>query len=219
MKAMGALPRCLLEKELESVGIRLNKHKPNIYFKVRPLSPAGCSAGGSGLCQPVAEARGAVAAGPSSAGLPSPLLLQPKKGGGISFNSTVTLTQCSEKLVQLILHEYSILNEWAVRGTQSLQSTGAGGWAETALQHQEQQASWPLEQALRKLWWQPWHEGLLTPLPACLLSGGLPDYSLAGAQQWFPGSSPTMRCYGGRSHLEGHKTRWQGKQPLGSRAS
>lgn len=36
--------------------------------------------------------------------------LQPKKGGGISFNSTVTLTQCSEKLVQLILHEYSILS-------------------------------------------------------------------------------------------------------------
>lgn len=60
------MPRSLLEKELESVGIRLNKHKPNIYFK-------------------------------------------PKKGGGISFNSTVTLTQCSEKLVQLILHEYSIL--------------------------------------------------------------------------------------------------------------
>ncbi|OXB81923.1 UNVERIFIED_CONTAM: hypothetical protein H355_015120 [Colinus virginianus] len=57
----------LLEKELESVGIRLNKSKPNIYFK-------------------------------------------PKKGGGISFNSTVTLTQCSEKLVQLILHEYKIFN-------------------------------------------------------------------------------------------------------------
>ncbi|XP_054565560.1 developmentally-regulated GTP-binding protein 2 isoform X2 [Eptesicus fuscus] len=67
VKAMGALPRSLLEKELESVGIRLNKHKPNIYFK-------------------------------------------PKKGGGISFNSTVTLTQCSEKLVQLILHEYKIFN-------------------------------------------------------------------------------------------------------------
>ncbi|XP_035303757.1 developmentally-regulated GTP-binding protein 2 isoform X2 [Cricetulus griseus] len=62
----GDVQRSLLEKELESVGIRLNKHKPNIYFK-------------------------------------------PKKGGGISFNSTVTLTQCSEKLVQLILHEYSIL--------------------------------------------------------------------------------------------------------------
>ncbi|OXB68764.1 hypothetical protein ASZ78_002179 [Callipepla squamata] len=59
--------RALLEKELESVGIRLNKSKPNIYFK-------------------------------------------PKKGGGISFNSTVTLTQCSEKLVQLILHEYKIFN-------------------------------------------------------------------------------------------------------------
>lgn len=26
--------RQLLEKELESVGIRLNKNKPNIYFKV-----------------------------------------------------------------------------------------------------------------------------------------------------------------------------------------
>lgn len=28
--------RGLLEKELESVGIRLNKRKPNIYFKVSP---------------------------------------------------------------------------------------------------------------------------------------------------------------------------------------
>lgn len=27
--------RELLERELESVGIRLNKQKPNIYFKVR----------------------------------------------------------------------------------------------------------------------------------------------------------------------------------------
>uniref|UniRef100_A0A7M4FHF5 Developmentally regulated GTP binding protein 2 n=1 Tax=Crocodylus porosus TaxID=8502 RepID=A0A7M4FHF5_CROPO len=63
----GEVQRCLLERELESVGIRLNKSKPNIYFK-------------------------------------------PKKGGGISFNSTVTLTQCSEKLVQLILHEYKIFN-------------------------------------------------------------------------------------------------------------
>uniref|UniRef100_A0A8C5QRC8 Developmentally regulated GTP binding protein 2 n=1 Tax=Leptobrachium leishanense TaxID=445787 RepID=A0A8C5QRC8_9ANUR len=34
----------------------------------------------------------------------------PKKGGGISFNSTVPLTQCSEKLVQLILHEYKMFN-------------------------------------------------------------------------------------------------------------
>ncbi|XP_020670277.3 developmentally-regulated GTP-binding protein 2 isoform X1 [Pogona vitticeps] len=63
----GEVQRALLEKELESVGIRLNKNKPNIYFK-------------------------------------------PKKGGGISFNSTVMLTQCSEKLVQLILHEYKIFN-------------------------------------------------------------------------------------------------------------
>jgi len=31
-----------------------------------------------------------------------------KKGGGVSFNSMVPLTKCSEKMVQLILHEYSI---------------------------------------------------------------------------------------------------------------
>lgn len=32
-----------------------------------------------------------------------------KKAGGVAFNSTVPLTKCSEKMVQLILHEYSIL--------------------------------------------------------------------------------------------------------------
>uniref|UniRef100_A0A8C2G444 Developmentally regulated GTP binding protein 2 n=1 Tax=Cyprinus carpio TaxID=7962 RepID=A0A8C2G444_CYPCA len=63
----GDVQRELLEKELESVGIRLNRPKPNIYFK-------------------------------------------PKKGGGLSYNSTVPLTHCSEKLVQLILHEYKIFN-------------------------------------------------------------------------------------------------------------
>uniref|UniRef100_A0A8C9SWW4 Developmentally regulated GTP binding protein 2 n=1 Tax=Scleropages formosus TaxID=113540 RepID=A0A8C9SWW4_SCLFO len=64
----GDVQRALLEKELESVGIRLNRLKPNIYFK-------------------------------------------PKKCGGLSYNSTVPLTHCSEKLVQLILHEYSILSQ------------------------------------------------------------------------------------------------------------
>lgn len=34
---------------------------------------------------------------------------QQKKGGGISFNSTLPLTKCNEKMVQLILHEWSIL--------------------------------------------------------------------------------------------------------------
>nr|CAG4651789.1 EOG090X05AE [Triops cancriformis] len=63
----GELQRTLLEKELESVGIRLNVEKPNIYFKQ-------------------------------------------KKGGGIAFNSTCTLTKVDEKLVQLILHEYKIFN-------------------------------------------------------------------------------------------------------------
>ncbi|XP_052686367.1 GATOR complex protein NPRL3-like [Crassostrea angulata] len=57
----------LLTAELESVGIRLNKRKPNIYFKQ-------------------------------------------KKGGGISFNSTLPLTKCNEKMVQLILHEWKIFN-------------------------------------------------------------------------------------------------------------
>ena len=37
------------------------------------------------------------------------LSLQVKKGGGMSINSTVTLTKMSEKMAQLILHEYSIL--------------------------------------------------------------------------------------------------------------
>nr|ADD38304.1 Developmentally-regulated GTP-binding protein 2 [Lepeophtheirus salmonis] len=57
----------LLERELHSVGIRLNESKPNIYFKQ-------------------------------------------KKAGGISFNSTLTLTKMDEKLCQMILHEYKIFN-------------------------------------------------------------------------------------------------------------
>lgn len=59
--------RELLERELESVGIRLNKAKPNIYFKQ-------------------------------------------KKGGGLSFNSTCTLSRCNEKMVQTILHSFKIFN-------------------------------------------------------------------------------------------------------------
>lgn len=110
--------RALLEKELESVGIRLNKSKPNIYFKVRLPGPLP----GTGCARCLLQARVTVCC-PScwtdsqggcrfcrwflSCFIAS---LQPKKGGGISFNSTVTLTQCSEKLVQLILHEYSILS-------------------------------------------------------------------------------------------------------------
>ncbi|WAQ97440.1 DRG2-like protein [Mya arenaria] len=57
----------LLTAELESVGIRLNRRRPNIYYK-------------------------------------------PKKGGGVSFNSTLPLTKTSEKMIQLILHEYKIFN-------------------------------------------------------------------------------------------------------------
>jgi ribosome-interacting GTPase 1 len=58
--------RDLLERELDSVGIRLNTAPPNIYFKI-------------------------------------------KKAGGISFNSTMTLTHVDEKLVYLILHEYKVM--------------------------------------------------------------------------------------------------------------
>ena len=65
--AKGDVQKRLLEKELETCGIRLNARKPNIYFKV-------------------------------------------KKGGGVTFNATCTLTHLSEKLVQLILHEYKIFN-------------------------------------------------------------------------------------------------------------
>jgi len=42
--------------------------------------------------------------------LPPQIYFKPKKTGGISFTHTVPLTQCSEKLVQMILHEYKIFN-------------------------------------------------------------------------------------------------------------
>ena len=54
--AKGPRQRELLEAELEAVGIRINTHKPNIYFKV-------------------------------------------KKGGVISFNSTLKLTYLNERLI------------------------------------------------------------------------------------------------------------------------
>lgn len=41
---------------------------------------------------------------------PPNIYFRQKKGGGIAFNSTVTLTHVNEKLVQLILHEYKIFN-------------------------------------------------------------------------------------------------------------
>ena len=63
----GEIQKVLLEKELETCGIRLNCQKPNIYFKQ-------------------------------------------KKGGGIAFNATCTLTRINEKVVQTILHEYKIFN-------------------------------------------------------------------------------------------------------------
>lgn len=63
----GEIQKVLLEKELETCAIRLNRRRPNIYFKQ-------------------------------------------KKGGGIAFNATCTLTRINEKVVQTILHEYKIFN-------------------------------------------------------------------------------------------------------------
>jgi len=63
----GDVQRALLERELETVGIRLNTQAPNIYFKV-------------------------------------------KAGGGLSFNSTCSLTYLNERLVRGVLHEYKIFN-------------------------------------------------------------------------------------------------------------
>ncbi|XP_065898585.1 developmentally-regulated GTP-binding protein 2-like isoform X2 [Dysidea avara] len=63
----GEIQKTLLEKELETVGIRMNRLPPNVYFKQ-------------------------------------------KKGGGISITSMVQLVKMSEKMAQLILHEYKIFN-------------------------------------------------------------------------------------------------------------
>ena len=41
---------------------------------------------------------------------PPNIYFKEKKGGGIHFNSTVTLTKVDEKLIQTILHEYKIFN-------------------------------------------------------------------------------------------------------------
>ena len=41
---------------------------------------------------------------------PPNIYFKEKKGGGISFNSTVTLTKVDEKLIQTILHTYKIFN-------------------------------------------------------------------------------------------------------------
>ncbi|KAM3724661.1 putative GTP-binding protein [Dirofilaria immitis] len=65
--AKGEMQKIFLTKELESVGIRLNKKPPLIYLKQ-------------------------------------------KKIGGVKFTHTVPLTNCNEKLVMTILHEYKIFN-------------------------------------------------------------------------------------------------------------
>lgn len=83
----GDVQKTLLQKELESVGIRLNTKKPNIYFKVDFLQ----------IQRQLFKNK-------------LYIYLQHKKGGGIAFNAVCPLTKIDEKLVQLILHEYKIFN-------------------------------------------------------------------------------------------------------------
>jgi ribosome-interacting GTPase 1 len=85
----GDVQKTLLQKELESVGIRLNTKKPNIYFKVN-------------LIKTYEQIIFSL--------LKNTLHWQHKKGGGIAFNAVCPLTKVDEKLVQLILHEYKIFN-------------------------------------------------------------------------------------------------------------
>ena len=100
-----ALPcRTLLEKELEAMGIRLNRKAPNIYFKVC------CSLS---VLRTLTEQLGVLTLSLLTLFIFLPSLLlrrlpQRKKGGGLSINSMVKLTTIDEKMVQMILHDYSI---------------------------------------------------------------------------------------------------------------
>ncbi|KAJ9559699.1 hypothetical protein OSB04_004859 [Centaurea solstitialis] len=78
--------RQILTKELEAVGLRLNKKPPQSGTSVYLIA--------SSLWQLQA----------------SDNILQKKKTGGISFNSTMQLTHVDEKLCYQILHEYKIHN-------------------------------------------------------------------------------------------------------------
>lgn len=176
----GGSARSLLEKELGSVGIRLNKHKPNIYFKVRPRQGGGTSRGPQGercgLRLPLCQHH-------------RPALLQPKKGGGISFNSTVTLTQCSEKLVQLILHEYSILPERCEGGRGP---SGSGGPGDADCPHHPA----PQLRPSRRKAAATSHEALLSSLPHAPQASGWTGRSRA----------PLAPCrVQGRSRVEGRR--------------
>jgi ribosome-interacting GTPase 1 len=68
----------LLEIELDAVGIRLNKHKPDVVFKQRPM-------GGVTVCS-----------------LPCPQR-QNKAYGAIQINATVPLTHIDEKGIKTVL--------------------------------------------------------------------------------------------------------------------
>lgn len=76
------MQKALLEKELEAVGIRLNKKPPNIYVKIKKV------------CILVSKL----------------VIFSYVKVGGVKFTNTVPLTHCNEKLIMMVLHEYKIFN-------------------------------------------------------------------------------------------------------------
>lgn len=87
-------PRRILQHELESVGIRLNRRPPQIYFKRKKAREGARSAlrrlHGERLLMRTGRA--------------------PVQGGGIQFNTTCELTAVDERLVMTVLHEYKIFN-------------------------------------------------------------------------------------------------------------
>lgn len=89
-----------LERELATAGIRVNKQKPNIYFKVGFRPPASLSHVTSTVVTGVVP--------PSWK--PNLTVVQPKSGGGCSINSTVKLTKLSDKLIHSVLHDFKIHN-------------------------------------------------------------------------------------------------------------
>ncbi len=91
-------------RELESVGIRLNKRRPNIYFNVlltlivdsvfdflERIRINYCFFKNSFPNTSVIQ-----------------LNVKPKKTGGVKVTTMVNLTHVDEKLVQLICHDYSV---------------------------------------------------------------------------------------------------------------
>lgn len=96
--------RQILTKELEAVGLRLNKRPPQVSLFPNPSDILGYMTYVDFswiyilfLINPELY-------------ISLQIYFKKKKTGGISFNSTLTLTHVDEKLCYQILHEYKIHN-------------------------------------------------------------------------------------------------------------